>query len=70
MKMENRSLWRHSSQPISWLISTEKLSQTQLKHTYCTSIINYTLQHGMSTKILKPGLVAQSENGKGPFSKK
>ena len=64
---QNRSFWRFSSQPISWL-STEKLKQKQWsKHASITKY-NTTKQ---TQKKLKPGLVASYDlrpgNGEGLF---
>jgi len=51
---QNRSFWRRSSQPISWL-STAKPKQTQQKQTWIHNKIYYNIK--LTPKKIKPGLV-------------
>jgi len=45
----NKSFWRRSSQPISWL-STEKLKQTQQKQTCIRNRLYYNIKLTQKTK--------------------
>jgi len=51
----NRSFWRRSSQPISWLVLI-KINLTQQKQTFIRN--TKILPNKITTKKLKPGLVA------------
>ena len=47
--IQNRSFWRHPSQPISWL-SAKKLNLTQQKQTKHKSGTKYTITQNKHTK--------------------